>query len=176
LLPRRPNKLSTFETKSSEGTETPGVQSTMPGVAQSTSLGSVDNTYMESALEMPASSGARAADPSVMETKPGTSSTSRPRSAQPATNNDNLSVLGVVDTIPTASRIASRTSTLSLKPIRELWNEAYEELKEKEKSIIKDYEDAMSEDITTVLGSIALSLGAPELPLGRKEQMAALVE
>jgi hypothetical protein len=42
-------------------------------------------------------------------------------------------------------------------------------LKEKEKSIIKDYEDAMSEDITTVLGSIALSLGAPELPVGRKE-------
>jgi hypothetical protein len=124
LLPRRPNKLSTFETKSSEGTETPGVQSTMPGVAQSTSLGSVENASMESALEMPASSGARAADPSVMETRPGTSSTSRPRSAQPATNNDNLSVLGVVDTIPTASRIASRTSTLSLKPIRELWNEA----------------------------------------------------
>lgn len=147
LLPRRPNKLSTSETKSYEGTETPGAQSTISGVAQRTSLGSVENASMESALEIPASSGARAAEPSVMETRPGASSTSRPHSAQPTTNNDNLSVLGAVDTISTASRIASKASTLSLKPIKELWNEAYEELKEKEKSIIKDYEDAMSEDI-----------------------------
>jgi hypothetical protein len=71
LLPRRSNKLSTSETKSSEVTKTPGAQSTIPGVAQSTSLGSVENASMESALKMPASSGARTAEPSVTETRPG---------------------------------------------------------------------------------------------------------
>ena len=175
-LPRRPNKLSTSETKRSDGAETLGAQSTISGIAQSTSLGSVENASMESALEMPASSGARAVEPSAMETRPGTAPTSRSSSAQPATNNDNLSVLGAVDKIPTASRIASKTSTLSLKPIKELWNEAYEELKEKEKSIIKDYEDAMPEDISMALGSISLTLGAPEVPVRRKKQMVALVE
>jgi hypothetical protein len=164
LRPHRPNKLSTSKTKSPNGTKTPVAQSAISGVAQSASLGFVENASMESALEMPAPSGARAAEPSVMETRLGAASTSRPSSAQLDTKSDNLSVLGAVDTTPTASVIASKASRLSLKPIKELWNEAYEELKEKEESIIKDYEAAMSEH------------GAPKVPVGRKEQMAALVE
>ena len=163
VQPHRPNKLSTSKTKSPDGTETPVAQSAISGVAQSASLGFVENASMESALETPAPSGARAAEPSVMETRLGAASTSRPSSAQLDANSDNLSMLGAVHTTPNASRIASKASRLSLKPIKELWNEAYEELKEKEESIIKDYEAAMSER------------GAPKVPVGRKEQMAALV-
>ena len=176
LLPHRPNKLSTSETESPDGTETPVAQSAISGVAQSTSLGFAENASMESALETPASSGARAAEPSVMETRLGAASTSRPSSAQLDANSDNLSVLGAVHTTPNASRIASKASRLSLKPIKELWNEAYEELKEKEESIVKNYEIAISEDIKTVLDSMSPIHGAPKVPVGRKEQMAALVE
>jgi hypothetical protein len=73
-----------------------------------------------------------------------------------------------------SSRDASTTGVQLLKPIHDLWNEAYEELKGKEKGLIKDYEVIMSKNLIGVVASTnSMFLGSN---ITRHEQMEALLE
>jgi hypothetical protein len=99
-----------------------------------------------------------------------------PNQDQPATNSTDLSQTGAVDKASATLSSVSVQPKQSPKPIRELWNEAYEDLKAKEESLMKDYEAAMSKDMTTILSSTTLALAGPQIPVLRKEQMTALVE
>ncbi|CZR67570.1 uncharacterized protein PAC_17469 [Phialocephala subalpina] len=175
-LPHRPDKLPTTEQKNIDGTGTSGAQSTTSGVAQSKSLGATNDPAMQREPEGSKSSVAQTVEPPVMETGPGAASTSSPEPAQPATSKVDLPSTGAVGTITPAAHTVSRQPPEPLKPVGELWNEAYEELKDKEKSLIKEYEAAMSQDMSTILCSTSLALGAPEVSVRRKEQMVALVE
>jgi len=75
-----------------------------------------------------------------------------------ATDRADGKVLGAVDTAHAASPTVSKEAQNSPNPISELWNEAYEELKEKEASLVKDYEAAMMKDMTAMLGNISLAI------------------
>jgi hypothetical protein len=75
---------------------------------------------------------------------------------------------------PTSSKDIAQSSKPG--PICELWNEAYEGLKDKEERLMKDYEAAISKDMTTILASTSLALAAPQVGVRRREQMAALLE
>lgn len=179
-LPLRHDKLPTTGNKKIEWTETPGAQSIAPNTAQNTSLGRTSNLAATKDLERSKSSVAQTVVPPVIEPRPDTTPISRPESAQPVPSKVDLpstsSLCAVDSTTPPTFHVDSGQPSNSLKPIDELWNEAYEELKEKEKTLMKDYEAEMSQDMTTMLGSISLALGAPELAVRRKEQMRALVE
>lgn len=59
-----------------------------------------------------------------------------------------------------------------LNPIRELWNQAYEELKEQEGVLMRTYESVISEDLTTTSGS---SLSVSDSKLKRQQQMEILL-
>jgi hypothetical protein len=73
-----------------------------------------------------------------------------------------------------SSRDASTTGLQLLKPIHDLWNEAYEELKGKEKGLIKDYEVIMSKNLIGVVASTnSMFLDSN---ITRHEQMEALLE
>ncbi len=175
-LPHRSSKLPPNEKKKSDDTRASNAQSTRAGLAQSTSLRAAEEPGLEQALDMSASSVTQTIQHSVMESGSGTTSTSRPGSAQPGPNNDDLPISGAFDTIPTAANNISEAATWLMKPISELWNEAYEELQDKEKSLMKEYETAMSKDMMAILGSTSLALGAPAISVRRKEQAAALVK
>ena len=97
----------------------------------------------------------------------------RSSSAVPATDKaDQQALVPVVGANVPSSAALEGVKNL---PIRELWNEAYEALKHKEESLIKDYETAMAKDGGVVLGSISLALGAPQVAVGREKQMEVLV-
>jgi hypothetical protein len=105
---------------------------------------------------------------------PDVQSTSGP--GQPATSSKDSFLLSAVDKASATSHTVSSPSPTTLKPISELWNEAYEELKQKEDRLMKDYEAAMPKDITLMLASTSLTLAAPQVAVVRREQMAALLE
>ncbi|KAN0115502.1 hypothetical protein V8E51_005046 [Hyaloscypha variabilis] len=118
----------------------------------------------------------RSGKPSPITNQLDTTQAGKPSSAQPVAEKKHVPVLDTVDTAVAGSHVESKQPPVSLKPIGELWNEAYEELKDKEKSLVKDYEAAISKDIGMILGSTSLALGAPGVAVMRQEQMTALVE
>jgi hypothetical protein len=118
----------------------------------------------------------RSDKPSPIANEPDTTLASKSSSAQDATEKADVPLPGTVKTTVTGSRIVSLQPTAASKPIGELWNEAYEELKDKEKSLVKNYEAAMSKDTGIILGGISLVLVAPGVAVMRQEQMTTLVE
>jgi hypothetical protein len=118
----------------------------------------------------------RPSEPLATANQPDTTQASKSSSAQPVADKEDVPI---VNTTLVGSYIASKQPTEPRKPISELtelWNEAYEELKDKEESLMKKYEDEMSKDMTTMLGSTSLALGASEVAVRRKEQMTVLVD
>lgn len=59
-------------------------------------------------------------------------------------------------------------------PIAELWNQAYEELREKEPKLIKKYEEEISLQISTMVGATVAISGVGKVR--RREQMEVLVK
>lgn len=59
-------------------------------------------------------------------------------------------------------------------PIAELWNHAYEQLREKEPKLIEKYETEISLHVSTIVGRTVAISGLSKVP--RREQMALLVK
>jgi hypothetical protein len=159
------------------GAETPKAQSTS-SIAQCTNLDPVNAPAVERPPEiLPVSKFIqKAPELSVIETAPDNTRSEKANPDQHAKNSKDLPLCGAADKTSAPSPIISSQPTKSPKPICELWNEAYEDLKAKEGSLMNDYEAAMSKDIPTILGSSTLAIVAPQVAIMRKEQMAALVE
>jgi hypothetical protein len=166
-LPRGRGKLSAIETMKIDGAEAPSAQPTRSSVAQSTSLTSVNDPAMELLA---------ASLVITSKTAPSTTPSNGSDPAQPATNKKDLPLPGAVDKVTAAPPIVSSQPAQLPKLICDLWNEAYEELKDNENGLIKDYEAVISKDMTTILGSTSLAIAAPEVRVMRKEQMTALIE
>lgn len=58
-------------------------------------------------------------------------------------------------------------------PINELWNQAYDELKETEEKLMQDYEKCLGGDISALA---SLTLSVLELKRRRQEEMANLLQ
>lgn len=73
--------------------------------------------------------------------------------------------------------IAAQTRALATRkqlcPIHELWNQAYDELKEKEEKLMQNYEKCLGGDISTIA---SLTLSTMELKKRRQEEMANLLQ
>lgn len=67
-----------------------------------------------------------------------------------------------------SSREDSSQANSVLGPIRELWNQAYNDLRAKEENLVKDYEAALSGNLTNVVPS--------ESNIGREVQMKMILE
>jgi hypothetical protein len=67
----------------------------------------------------------------------------------------------------------SDTDSQPLHPISELWNEAYEDLRVNEKGLIKDYEEILSRDLSTFVGSTIILSPAKTI---RKDQMKVVLD
>lgn len=169
------NKLSATPKKIDEA-EAPKVQS-ISSIAQTTNLGPVNDPAMERAPKiLPALAAAQSmTELSATKNAPDTTPSKMSDPDQPATNDKDLPLVSAVDKVAT-SHIISDQPSQAPKPIYELWNEAYEELKDKEQHLVNDYEAAMSKDMTTILGGTSLALLAPQISVRRKEQMVALLE
>jgi hypothetical protein len=72
-----------------------------------------------------------------------------------------------------SSRPHQASKAGSLHPINELWNDAYDELREQEEKLMKDYEATLCADLATmVVGSTVVLSGSK---MERKVQMTALL-
>jgi hypothetical protein len=67
-----------------------------------------------------------------------------------------------------SSREDSSQANSVLGPIRELWNQAYDDLRAKEENLVKDYETALYGNLTNVVPS--------ESNIGREDQMKTILE
>jgi hypothetical protein len=114
----------------------------------------------------------RPSEPLTTANQPDTTQASKSSFAQPVADKEDVLI---VNTTLVGLYIALKQPTEPRKPISELWNKAYKELKDKEESLIKKYEDEMSKDITTMLGSTSLALRASKVAVKRKEQITVLV-
>jgi hypothetical protein len=179
-LPHRIGGLSTTPRRIDEA-ETPVSQLISSKViAPSTKLGPANDQTMGNALEMLPSLKAtqnmtEVTEPSGVKMAADSTLSNISEPDQPATDSKYLLLPGTVDKPSTTSHIFKQP-TQAPRPIHELWNEAYEELREKEERVIKDYEAAMSKDIAIILGSTSLALAAPQVRVTRREQMASLLE
>jgi N-terminal domain of NWD NACHT-NTPase len=67
-----------------------------------------------------------------------------------------------------SSREDSSQANSVLGPIRELWNQAYDDLRAKEENLVKDYEAALNGNLTNVVPS--------ESNIGKEDQMKVILE
>ncbi|KAE8454432.1 hypothetical protein EG329_000054 [Mollisiaceae sp. DMI_Dod_QoI] len=82
-----------------------------------------------------------------------------PRPLRGTSNNHSLSTAGPV-------------STTEPLPIQELWNQAFDELKEQEENLVEEYEKCLRGDLATMVG---LTVSMPGSKVERQEQMAVLL-
>jgi hypothetical protein len=68
-------------------------------------------------------------------------------------------------------KVSSQVTPVSA--IRELWNQAYDDLRAKEENLVKDYEASLSGNLSTVIGSTVVLSG---LKIERKKQMEILLK
>ena len=80
-----------------------------------------------------------------------------------------------LDWFEVAKSLVKKVESARLESMSDLWNEAYEELKETEPKLVGQYEAVMSKEMSTILGNKSLPHGVPEDFTMKKEQMAALV-
>jgi N-terminal domain of NWD NACHT-NTPase len=73
---------------------------------------------------------------------------------------------------PDTSQKALSSKTPTLPPISELWNLAYDELRETEAKLVKEYEIALSKNLSAMVGSTVVLSGSS---VGRREQMATIL-
>jgi hypothetical protein len=148
-------------------------------IAPSTKAGPVHDQTMGNAFEILPSKGtqimSQVTELSAVKVAANSISSIISEPDQPVTDSKDLLQPDTVDKPSTTSHIFKQP-TQAPRSIHELWNEAYEELRDQEERVMKNYEAAMSKDMTTILGSTALALAAPQVGVIRREQMATVLE
>jgi hypothetical protein len=95
-------------------------------------------------------------------------STAISTSPLPVTNHEESSKTQASNEEAESSQEDSSQATSAIKPIRELWNQAYDDLRAKEANLVKDYEATLYENLATMVISDSIP--------GREGQMKIILE
>lgn len=95
------------------------------------------------------------------------------RSPFPITSHETLLEMGLIKTTTEPSREVLNLATLVISPIRELWNQAYDDLRTREENLVKEYDATLSRNLNTVIGSTVATVG---LKVGREDQMKIILK
>jgi hypothetical protein len=95
-------------------------------------------------------------------------STTVSTSPLPDTNHEESSKTRASNKETESSQEVSSQATSVISPIRELWNQAYDDLRGKEANLVKDYETTLYENLTAMIISDSI--------LGREDQMKIILE
>lgn len=132
------------------------------------------NTIHRASLERPSASGLNAALPTEKDGGDGLLASGNPEASSGARYGPSKAQASHSPTPPNDIALARTARDFEAVPIAELWNHAYELLREKDPKLIQKYETEISLHVSTMVGSTVAMSGLGKVR--RQEQMEALIK